>query len=135
MFYQPRGVTPHNLPRDPLHGNNQRSQAVHDTEIVAIPVTCTHAHNYSGIIMVAPFGPVRLHGTIGWISTRDAEGQASLAPYSQFNSLAYDPPYVMLSLARIIVVNAGSTGHFVCNLATSDLRHAVVPKTSSSKRG
>lgn len=69
---------------------------------------------------------------IGWISTRNAEGQANLAPYSQFNNLTYDPPYVMFSANQTpanarkdTVVNAEATGRFVWNLATYDLRHAV----------
>lgn len=32
---------------------------------------------------------------IGWISTQSKDGQANLAPYSQFNNLTFDPPYVM----------------------------------------
>lgn len=69
---------------------------------------------------------------IGWISTHNKEGQANLAPYSQFNNLTFDPPYVMFSSNQTVngtrkdtVVNAEQTGRFVWNLATWDLREAV----------
>jgi flavin reductase (DIM6/NTAB) family NADH-FMN oxidoreductase RutF len=55
-----------------------------------------------------------------------------LAPYSQFNNLTFDPPYVMFSSNQTVtgtrkdtVINAEQTGKFVWNLATWDLREAV----------
>lgn len=69
---------------------------------------------------------------IGWISTTSATGVHNLAPYSQFNNLTYDPPYVMFSANQTTtstrkdsVVNAESTGTFCWNLATWDLRNEV----------
>lgn len=69
---------------------------------------------------------------IGWISTTSPAGQDNLAPYSQFNNLTFDPPYVMFSSNQTVtgsrkdtVTNVESTGHFVWNLATYDLREAV----------
>ena len=69
---------------------------------------------------------------IGWISTQNQHGQSNLAPYSQFNNLTFDPPYVMFSANQTVanerkdtVLNAESTGRFVWNLATYDLREAV----------
>lgn len=69
---------------------------------------------------------------IGWISTKGRQGQANLAPYSQFNNLSFDPPYVMFSANQTVegirkdtVVNAEATGEFVWNLATWELRDAV----------
>lgn len=69
---------------------------------------------------------------IGWISTQNRDGQANLAPYSQFNNLTFDPPYVMFSSNQTVagtrkdtVVNAEQTGRFVWNLATWNLRDAV----------
>lgn len=70
---------------------------------------------------------------IGWISTRSKDGRDNLAPYSQFNNLTFDPPYVMFSSNMLppnnkrkdTVVNAEETKHFVWNLATWDLREAV----------
>ena len=69
---------------------------------------------------------------IGWISTRSRTGQDNLAPYSQFNNLTFDPPYVMFSANQTdagtrkdTTVNAETTGSFVWNVATYPLREAV----------
>lgn len=69
---------------------------------------------------------------IGWISTRNKDGVDNLAPFSQFNNLTFDPPYVMFSAQQKFtgdrkdsVVNAENTKHFVWNMATWDLREAV----------
>ena len=65
---------------------------------------------------------------IGWISTVSREGAVNLAPYSFFNAVADDPPVVMFSSAgrKDSQRNAETTGEFVCNLATWDLREAMV---------
>lgn len=64
---------------------------------------------------------------IGWISTQNKQGQTNLAPYSQFNNLTFDPPYVMFSSNQTVndthkdtVINAKQTGKFVWNLATCE---------------
>ena len=47
-----------------------------------------------------PFNPYKsivVPRPIGWISTISRDGVENLAPYSQFNNLGYDPPYVMFS--------------------------------------
>ncbi|KAK0324606.1 hypothetical protein LTR91_008769 [Friedmanniomyces endolithicus] len=69
---------------------------------------------------------------IGWISTRSKDGIDNLAPYSQFNNLTFDPPYVMFSAnwdlnanRKDSTVNAEATGEFCWNVATWDLREAV----------
>ncbi|KAL1611433.1 hypothetical protein SLS59_000152 [Nothophoma quercina] len=69
---------------------------------------------------------------IGWISTLSPSGHANLAPYSQFNNLTFDPPYVMFSANQTpsaaqkdTVRNTEATGRFCWNLATYDLREAV----------
>ena len=57
----------------------------------------------------------------------------NLAPYSQFNNLGYDPPYVMFSSGsrhddggpKDSARNALVTGEFVCNMATWELREGV----------
>ena len=69
---------------------------------------------------------------IGWISTVDTRGKVNLAPFSQFNTLG--APYVMFSAGRQefadrhkdSVANVEATGEFVFNMATYDLREAVV---------
>ena len=83
-----------------------------------------------------PFNPYKsivVPRPIGWISTVSHDGVVNLAPYSQFNNLAYDPPYVMFSAASFpetgrrkdSAKNAADTGEFVVNMATYDLREAV----------
>jgi flavin reductase (DIM6/NTAB) family NADH-FMN oxidoreductase RutF len=63
---------------------------------------------------------------IGWITTLSAAGVVNLAPFSFFNLLSYDPPFVMFSAGgheedggkKDTVVNAEATGEFVYNMAT-----------------
>src|ERR1044071_3070263 len=83
-----------------------------------------------------PFNPYKaivVPRPIGWISTISRDGVPNLAPYSQFNNLGYDPPYVMFSAnsfpgsgrRKDSVRNATDTGEFVVNMATYELREAV----------
>jgi flavin reductase (DIM6/NTAB) family NADH-FMN oxidoreductase RutF len=83
-----------------------------------------------------PFNPYKsivVPRPIGWISTVSRDGVVNLAPYSQFNNLGYDPPYVMFSAnshpeaghRKDSVRNATDTGEFVVNMATYDLREAI----------
>lgn len=44
-----------------------------------------------------PFNALVMPRPIGWISTIDAQGRANLAPYSYFNAVAAEPPYVMFA--------------------------------------
>jgi flavin reductase (DIM6/NTAB) family NADH-FMN oxidoreductase RutF len=83
-----------------------------------------------------PFNPYKsivVPRPIGWISTLSRDGLVNLAPYSQFNNLGYDPPYVMFSANSLpgtgrrkdSAKNAADTGEFVVNMATYELREAV----------
>jgi len=79
-----------------------------------------------------PFKSCVIPRPIGWISTVSREGVHNLAPYSQFQMLTFDPPYVMFSAGqnsrghrKDTVMNAEQTGEFVWNMATYDLREAV----------
>ncbi|MGC2331170.1 MAG: flavin reductase family protein [Candidatus Acidiferrales bacterium] len=79
-----------------------------------------------------PFKSCVVPRPIGWISTVSRDGGHNLAPYSQFQMLAFDPPYVMFSAGqnsrgrrKDTVVNAEQTGEFVWNMATWELREAV----------
>ncbi len=91
------------------------------------PATNDHGLPYN------PYKSVVVPRPIGWISTLSRDGIANLAPYSQFNNLGYDPPYVMFSAGgnpedarrKDSVVNATETREFVCNMATYDLREQV----------
>jgi flavin reductase (DIM6/NTAB) family NADH-FMN oxidoreductase RutF len=69
---------------------------------------------------------------IGWISTLSSAGVPNLAPFSQFQNLTYDPPYVMFAAnqntrgrRKDTVINVEETGEFVYNMATYDLREAM----------
>jgi len=80
-----------------------------------------------------PFKSCVVPRPVGWISTISRLGHVNLAPYSQFNSLGYDPPYVMFSASahpedarrKDSVRNAEETCEFVFNMATWDLREAM----------
>lgn len=69
---------------------------------------------------------------VGWMSSLSSEGVLNLAPFSQFQNLTFDPPYVMFSAnhntqgkRKDTVNNVEATGEFVWNMATYDLREAV----------
>ena len=63
---------------------------------------------------------------IGWMTTMSAAGVVNLAPFSFFNVLSYDPPFVMFSAGsheedggkKDSVLNVEATGEFVYNMAT-----------------
>jgi len=80
----------------------------------------------------SPFKSCVIPRPIGWISTISPDGVHNLAPYSQFQNLTFDPPYVMfaanqntLGKRKDSVVNTEQTGEFVYNMATYDLRDAM----------
>jgi flavin reductase (DIM6/NTAB) family NADH-FMN oxidoreductase RutF len=79
-----------------------------------------------------PFKSCVLPRPIGWISTISTDGVPNLAPYSQFQNVTYDPPYVMFAAnqktdgsRKDSVVNAEQTGEFVHNMVTYALREAM----------
>jgi flavin reductase (DIM6/NTAB) family NADH-FMN oxidoreductase RutF len=79
-----------------------------------------------------PFKSCVVPRPIGWISTIGADGVANLAPFSQFQNLTFDPPYVMFAAnqktdgrRKDSVVNAEQSGEFVFNMVTYDLREAM----------
>jgi flavin reductase (DIM6/NTAB) family NADH-FMN oxidoreductase RutF len=79
-----------------------------------------------------PFKSCVIPRPIGWISTVSRIGAHNLAPFSQFQNLTFDPPYVMFAsnqstrgLRKDTVVNTEQTGEFVWNMATYELREAV----------
>lgn len=114
VFYEP-GKTSHGLPRDPFKVHIALLEPV---VYVSFNLTPTQA-----CVVPRP---------IGWISTRSKRGTDNLAPYSQFNNLTFDPPYVMFSANQDMnqdrkntVTNAEDTGVFCWNIATYDLREEV----------
>jgi flavin reductase (DIM6/NTAB) family NADH-FMN oxidoreductase RutF len=80
---------------------------------------------------------------IGWISTISAAGLANLAPFSFFNLLSYDPPFVLFSAGtheadggrKDTVVNVEATGEFVYNMATWAQRTQMNATASIVARG
>ena len=79
-----------------------------------------------------PFKSCVIPRPIGWISTISREGVHNLAPFSQFQNLTFDPPYVMFASnqnttgrRKDTVVNTEQIGEFVWNMATYELREAV----------
>ena len=47
-----------------------------------------------------PYKSIVVPRPIGWISTISRDGIVNLAPFSQFNNLSYDPPFVMFAAIR-----------------------------------
>lgn len=79
-----------------------------------------------------PFKSCVVPRPIGWISTISRAGVHNLAPFSQFQNLTFDPPYVMFAAnqntrgaRKDTVANTEATGQFVWNMATYELREAV----------
>jgi flavin reductase (DIM6/NTAB) family NADH-FMN oxidoreductase RutF len=64
---------------------------------------------------------------IGWISTISPSGVVNLAPYSFFNAIAGNPPFVMFSSGgrKHSQHNAEKSGEFVHSLTTWELREAM----------
>ena len=80
---------------------------------------------------------------IGWLTTISAAGVVNLAPFSFFNLLSYDPPFVMFSAGtheldggtKDTVRNIEATGEFVYNMATWSQRHAMTRTSLIVERG
>lgn len=74
-----------------------------------------------------PFKAIVAPRPIGWISTLSATGVANLAPYSFFNAVGDDPPYLMFSSEgrKDSLVNIEATGEFVFQLVTEALWPAM----------
>ena len=70
-----------------------------------------------------PFNAIVGPRPIGWISSKGANGQVNLAPYSFFNGFNYIPPIIGFSSIgqKDSVRNVQETGEFCWNLVTKDL--------------
>jgi flavin reductase (DIM6/NTAB) family NADH-FMN oxidoreductase RutF len=84
-----------------------------------------------------PFKAIVSPRPVGWITSMSANGEINLAPYSFFNAVSDDPPIVMFSSDgyKDSLSFIAETKEFVCNLATFDLRGAVVETSASFARG
>ena len=79
-----------------------------------------------------PFKSCVVPRPIGWIATVSADGRHNLAPFSQFQNVAYDPPMVMVSgnnrpdgTLKDTIRNILDTGEFVWSMATYAQREQV----------
>ena len=80
---------------------------------------------------------------IGWITTMDAAGVVNLAPFSFFNVLSYDPPFVLFSAGlhesdgdrKDSVANVEATGEFVYNMTTWAQRDQMNETARITERG
>lgn len=81
-----------------------------------------------------PFNAIVTPRPIGWISSRDTDGNDNLAPYSFFNAVAYVPPQVMFSSTgqkpdregtKDSVSNIRDTGVFCVNIVEYAMRDAM----------
>jgi len=80
-----------------------------------------------------PFKSCVVPRPIGWVSTVSHDGIVNLAPFSMFNQLNYDPPFVCFSGSnrpgtgqrKDSVTNAEETGEFVVSMATYELREKI----------
>src|SRR5229473_1252466 len=84
-----------------------------------------------------PFKAIVAPRPIGWITSMSAQGEINLAPYSFFNAVSDAPPIVLFSSEgpKDSLVFVEETKEFVCNLATFDLRAAVVETSAQFPRG
>jgi flavin reductase (DIM6/NTAB) family NADH-FMN oxidoreductase RutF len=69
---------------------------------------------------------------IAWVTSVGATGVVNLAPYSFFNALSSDPPYVAVSIGtradgtpKDTAANILSSGEFVVNMVTEELLGAM----------
>ncbi len=71
-----------------------------------------------------PFNALIVPRPIGWISSLATDGTANLAPYSFFNAVSGEPPFVMFSSAgrKDSQSNIEATGEFVVNMAVAALK-------------
>ncbi len=93
-----------------------------------------------------PFNPLKgcvVPRPIGWISSISKTGLVNLAPFSFFNLLSYDPPFVCFSSGvstkdhglKDTVVNIEATGEFVYNIATWAQRDVMTKTAQIVDRG
>lgn len=84
-----------------------------------------------------PFKAIVAPRPIGWITSRSANGEVNLAPYSFFNGVSSQPPVVCFASEgrKDSVTFIEETREFVCSLATYDLRLAVNETSAPYPRG
>ena len=72
-----------------------------------------------------PFKSITVPRPLAGFRLVDLKWRVNLAPYSQFQNIGYDPPYILFSIVlhrhKHSRMNAQDTGEFVTNMATYDL--------------
>jgi flavin reductase (DIM6/NTAB) family NADH-FMN oxidoreductase RutF len=93
-----------------------------------------------------PYNPLKgcvVPRPIGWITSISKDGLVNLAPFSFFNLLSYDPPFVCFSAGGNIndhgpkdtIVNIEQTGEFVYSIATWAQRDVMNKTAHIVERG
>jgi flavin reductase (DIM6/NTAB) family NADH-FMN oxidoreductase RutF len=90
----------------------------------------------------SPFKQLVVPRPIGWVSSLSNDGKANLAPFSFFNAVSDSPPMVMFSVNgahvdgpyKDTLENVVTSGEFVVNLATWDLRAEMNASSANARR-
>lgn len=80
-----------------------------------------------------PFNALVAPRPIAWVSTIDSQANVNLAPFSYFNAVSADPPYVVVAIGnkddkgtpKDTLSNVRDVPEFVVNVASSELRDAI----------
>jgi len=80
-----------------------------------------------------PFNALVAPRPIAWVSSMDSKSCINLAPFSFYNAISSDPPYVMFALGskdeagtpKDTLANVRQVPEFVINIASWELREAV----------
>jgi flavin reductase (DIM6/NTAB) family NADH-FMN oxidoreductase RutF len=74
-----------------------------------------------------PFKAIVAPRPIGWISSMSKIGVPNLAPYSFFNAVSEKPHYIVIGSSGMkdSLTNIETTGEFVINIATYELREQM----------
>mgnify|MGYP000210712408 CR=1 FL=1 len=80
-----------------------------------------------------PFKALVAPRPIGWISSKNKNGELNLAPFSFFNAMSDNPPTVVLGFSgnhseggpKDTLANIIALGEFVCNFVTYEIRDAM----------
>jgi flavin reductase (DIM6/NTAB) family NADH-FMN oxidoreductase RutF len=89
------------------------------------PSILSHADNYKLLTNLVVPRP------IAWVSTQSTDGVVNLAPFSFFNVVGSNPPYIIISISenegqpKDTARNILDSGAFVVNLVTEDLFDAM----------
>lgn len=80
-----------------------------------------------------PFNALVAPRPIAWVSTIDSQSRVNLAPFSYFNAVSADPPYVVIGIGnkdddgtpKDTLSNVRDVPEFVVNIASKELKEAI----------